>query len=49
MYLICQAMSAIKFPNVKSIQIVFNIFRQRPAEIFKEAKKKEIAVIARGL
>ncbi len=44
-----EAMSAIKFPNVKSIQIVFNIFRQRPAEIFfKEAKKKEIAVIARG-
>ncbi len=44
-----EAMNAIKFPNVKSIQIVFNIFRQRPAEIFfKEAKKKEIAVIARG-
>ena len=46
---ISDAMEAIKFPNVKSIQIVFNIFRQRPAEIlFEEAKKKKIAIIARG-
>ena len=38
---ISDAMEAIKFKNVKSIQIVFNIFRQRPAEIFfAEAKKK---------
>jgi len=43
------AMEAIKFPNVKSIQIVFNIFRQKPAEVFlKEAKKKNVAIIARG-
>lgn len=43
------AIEAIKFPNVKSIQIVFNIFRQRPAEFFlKEAKKKNVAIIARG-
>ena len=42
-------MEAIKFKNVKSIQIVFNIFRQRPAEIFfAEAKKKNVAIIARG-
>ena len=42
-------MAALKFPNVKSIQIVFNIFRQRPNEIFlKEAKRKNVAVIARG-
>ena len=34
-----EAMDVIKFPNVKSIQIVFNIFRQKPAEVFlKEAK-----------
>lgn len=44
-----EGMDAIKFPNVKSIQIVFNIFRQKPMEnFFKEAKKKNIAVIARG-
>ena len=43
------ALEAIKFPNVKSIQIVFNIFRQKPAEIFlKEAKKRNVGVIARG-
>lgn len=46
---ISDAMEAIKFKNVKSIQIVFNIFRQRPAELlFKEAKKKNVAIIARG-
>jgi len=44
-----EAMDAIKFPNVKSIQLVFNIFRQKPAEVFfKEAKKRNIAIIARG-
>jgi len=43
------AFEAIKFPNVKSIQIVFNIFRQKPAEIFlKKAKKRKVGVIARG-
>ena len=43
------AMEAIQFPNVKSIQIVFNIFRQKPAEsFFKEAKKRNVAIIARG-
>ena len=41
-------MDAIQFPNVKSIQIIFNIFRQKPAEFFfKEAAKKKIAIIAR--
>lgn len=48
-YKISDAMEAIKNPNVKSIQIVFNIFRQKPAEaFFKEAKKKNVAVIVRG-
>jgi|TARA_B100000787_G_scaffold169411_1_gene160528 aryl-alcohol dehydrogenase-like predicted oxidoreductase len=46
---ISDAMEAIKFRNIKSIQIVFNIFRQRPAELlFEEAKKKKVAIIARG-
>lgn len=46
---ISDAMEAIQFPNVKSIQIVFNMFRQKPAEaFFKEAKKRNIAIIARG-
>jgi aryl-alcohol dehydrogenase-like predicted oxidoreductase len=46
---ISDAMEAIKNPNVKSIQIVFNIFRQKPAEFFfSEAKKKNVAIIVRG-
>ena len=46
---ISEAMEAIQNPNVKSIQIVFNIFRQRPAEVFfKEAKKRNVAIIVRG-
>ena len=46
---ISEAMEAIQFPNVKSIQMVFNIFRQKPAEAFlKEAKKRNVGIIARG-
>jgi len=46
---ISDALEAIKFKNVKSIQLVFNIFRQKPIDHFlKEAKKKNVAVIARG-
>ncbi len=46
---ISDAIEAIKNPNVKSIQIVFNIFRQRPTEVFfKEAKKRNVAIIVRG-
>ncbi len=45
---ISEAMDAIQYPNVKSIQIIFNIFRQKPAEVFfKEAAKKNVAIIAR--
>ena len=44
-----EAMDAIQFPNVKSIQLVFNIFRQKPVEVFfKEARKRNIGIIARG-
>ncbi|MBY9005970.1 MAG: aldo/keto reductase [Candidatus Lokiarchaeota archaeon] len=43
-----EALKAIEFPNVSTIQIIFNIFRQRPSEIFfKEAKKKKIGIIVR--
>jgi len=45
---VSEAMDAIQFPNVKSIQIIFNIFRQKPAEIFfKEAAKRNVAIIVR--
>ena len=42
---VSEAMDAIQFPNVKSIQIIFNIFRQKPSEFFfKEAARKKIAI-----
>ena len=45
---VSEALDAIKHPNVKSIQIIFNIFRQKPNEIFfQEAKKNNVAIIAR--
>tara|TARA_Y100000741_G_C18248721_1_gene556497 strand:+ start:217 stop:1203 length:987 start_codon:yes stop_codon:yes gene_type:complete len=48
-YHLSEAYEAMKFPNVKSIQLVFNIFRQLPIEKFlRVAKEKNIAVIARG-
>ena len=43
-----EAMQAIEYPGVISVQIIFNIFRQRPAErFFAAAREKNIAVIAR--
>lgn len=43
-----QALRAIEFPGVQSVQIIFNIFRQRPAEdFFPEAKRHRVGVIAR--
>lgn len=43
-----EGLKAIEFPNVASVQIIYNIFRQRPAELFfGEAKKKGVAVIVR--
>ncbi len=43
-----EALKAIEYPNVISVQIIYNIFRQRPAELFfREAKARNIAVIVR--
>jgi len=43
-----EALKAIEYPNVKSVQIIFNIFRQRPAELFfEQAKKRKVAILAR--
>jgi hypothetical protein len=35
-----EALKAIEFPNVQTVQIIFNCFRQRPADVFF-AKAKE--------
>src|SRR5579863_417469 len=43
-----EALKAIEFPGVQSVQIIFNIFRLRPAEhFFDAAKRNKVAVIAR--
>jgi len=43
-----EALKAIEFPNVQSVQIIFNIFRQRPAELFfAEAQKRQVGILAR--
>jgi aryl-alcohol dehydrogenase-like predicted oxidoreductase len=45
---IVQAERAIEFPNVASVQIVFNMFRQRPAEkLFAEAQRRGVGILAR--
>ena len=45
---VSEALDAIQFPNVKSIQIIFNMFRQKPSEeFFKEAAKRNVAIIVR--
>ncbi len=43
-----EAREAIRHPGVVSVQIIYNIFRQKPAEVFfKEALARDVAVIAR--
>jgi len=45
---IVEAEKAMEFPNVQSVMIVFNMFRQRPAEVFlDEAKRRGVGVLAR--
>ena len=43
-----EALEAIQHPNVKTVQIIFNCFRQRPAEkFFPQAKKQQVGILAR--
>ncbi len=43
-----EALKAIEYPNVTTVQIIFNLFRQRPSQLFfEEARKKDIGIIAR--
>ncbi|MBB2675227.1 UNVERIFIED_ORG: aryl-alcohol dehydrogenase-like predicted oxidoreductase [Rhizobium esperanzae] len=41
-------LKAIEYPGVVSIQIIYNIFRQRPDHLFfAEARRRNVAIIAR--
>lgn len=43
-----EALKAIEYPNVKTVQIIFNMFRLRPSELFfEQAKKKDVGILAR--
>ncbi len=43
-----EALKAIEYPNVQSVQIIFNIFRQRPSDLFfREAQRKQVGILAR--
>jgi aryl-alcohol dehydrogenase-like predicted oxidoreductase len=43
-----EALKAIEFPNVKTVQIIFNCFRLRPAELFfEQAQKRQAGILAR--
>jgi len=43
-----EALKAIEYSNVQTVQIIFNCFRQRPAEVFfPQAKQKKIGILAR--
>jgi len=43
-----EALKATEYPNVQSVQIIFNMFRQRPADLFfEQAKKKNVGILAR--
>jgi len=43
-----EALKAIEYPNVQSVQIIFNLFRHRPAELlFDQVKKRKVGILAR--
>ena len=43
-----EGLKAMQYDNVASVQIIFNVFRQRPAELFfREAEKNDIGIIVR--
>jgi len=43
-----EALKAIEFPNVQTVQIIFNCFRRRPAELFfGRAKETQVGILAR--
>jgi aryl-alcohol dehydrogenase-like predicted oxidoreductase len=46
--LVAEALDAITHPGVKTVQIIFNMFRMKPAErFFPEAVKRQVGILAR--
>jgi aryl-alcohol dehydrogenase-like predicted oxidoreductase len=43
-----EALKAIDYPHVQSVQIIFNMFRHRPTELFfAEAERRKVGILAR--
>ncbi|HJS20094.1 MAG TPA: aldo/keto reductase [Anaerolineales bacterium] len=43
-----EALKAIEYPNVQTVQIIFNVFRQRPLDLFLgEAQRRKVGILAR--
>ena len=43
-----EALKAIEYSNVQTVQIIFNMFRHRPAELFfAEAQRRKVGILAR--
>jgi aryl-alcohol dehydrogenase-like predicted oxidoreductase len=43
-----EALKAIEYPGVATVQMIFNVFRQRPAELFfDQARRRDVGVIVR--
>ena len=43
-----EALKAIEYPGVQSVQIIFNVFRQRPSDLFfAEAQRRKVGILAR--
>jgi aryl-alcohol dehydrogenase-like predicted oxidoreductase len=43
-----EALKAIEYPNVQSVQIIFNMFRHRPAGLlFEQVKQRRVGILAR--
>jgi aryl-alcohol dehydrogenase-like predicted oxidoreductase len=43
-----EGLKAMDYPNVQSVQIIFNMLRLRPAELFfAEAKRRKVGILAR--
>lgn len=43
-----EALKAIEYPGVQTVQIIFNLFRQRPLELlFRETLRRQVGILAR--
>ncbi|HUZ45522.1 MAG TPA: aldo/keto reductase [Terriglobia bacterium] len=43
-----EGLKAIEFPGIQSVQLIFNLFRHRPAELFfPEAQRRRVGILAR--